>query len=113
VTHPYLALTEDDREEMLRTIGVSSVDELFRDIPAGVRFGRELGLRAEACDGRLHPLPHRTPCPPLRIDRAHERAVIIALEDSRQEPITDHVVRELDPLEDQGANFDLHPIDQA
>src|SRR5207244_3106989 len=36
VTHPFLALTDDDREEMLRTIGVSSVDALFRDIPAGV-----------------------------------------------------------------------------
>jgi hypothetical protein len=24
--HPYLALTDDDREEMLRTIGVSSVE---------------------------------------------------------------------------------------
>jgi glycine cleavage system P protein (glycine dehydrogenase) subunit 1 len=44
VTHPFLALTERDREEMLRTIGVSSVEELFRDIPAGMRFDRELDL---------------------------------------------------------------------
>jgi len=29
---------------MLRTIGVSSVEELFRDIPAGVRLDRELQL---------------------------------------------------------------------
>src|SRR5260370_34398108 len=29
---------------MLAAIGVSSVDELFRDIPAGVRFGRELDV---------------------------------------------------------------------
>ena len=34
MTHPFLALTDDDREEMLKTIGVSSIDELFRDIPA-------------------------------------------------------------------------------
>jgi len=40
----YLSLTERDRDEMLATIGVSSVDELFRDIPAGVRFDRELDL---------------------------------------------------------------------
>ena len=33
-----------DREEMLATIGVSSVEELFRDIPAGVRLGRPLDL---------------------------------------------------------------------
>ena len=38
VTHPHLALTDADRERMLATIGVSSVDELFRDIPRGVRF---------------------------------------------------------------------------
>ena len=40
----YLSLTERDREEMLAAIGVSSVDDLFRDIPAGVRFARELDL---------------------------------------------------------------------
>jgi glycine dehydrogenase subunit 1 len=40
----YLSLTDRDREEMLAEIGVSSVEELFRDIPAGVRFGRELDL---------------------------------------------------------------------
>jgi glycine dehydrogenase subunit 1 len=44
VTHPYLALTDGDREEMLRTIGVSSVDELFRDIPAAMRLDRALDL---------------------------------------------------------------------
>jgi glycine dehydrogenase subunit 1 len=40
----YLSLTERDREEMLAAIGVSSVEELFRDIPEGVRFGRELDI---------------------------------------------------------------------
>ena len=40
----YLSLTERDREEMLAAVGVASVDELFRDIPASVRFGRELDL---------------------------------------------------------------------
>jgi glycine dehydrogenase subunit 1 len=40
----YLSLTERDREEMLAAIGVSSVEELFRDIPASVRFERELDL---------------------------------------------------------------------
>ena len=34
---PFLSLTDADREAMLATIGVASVDELFRDIPAGVR----------------------------------------------------------------------------
>jgi len=40
----YLALTEADREAMLETIGVSSVEELFADLPVGVRLGRELEL---------------------------------------------------------------------
>jgi glycine cleavage system P protein (glycine dehydrogenase) subunit 1 len=40
----YVSLTDADREQMLETIGVSSVDELFRDVPAGVRFDRALDL---------------------------------------------------------------------
>jgi glycine dehydrogenase subunit 1 len=40
----YLALTDADREAMLETIGVSSVEDLFADLPAGVRLGRELDL---------------------------------------------------------------------
>jgi glycine dehydrogenase subunit 1 len=40
----YIALTDADREEMLATVGVSSIEELFRDIPAGVRFDRPLDL---------------------------------------------------------------------
>jgi glycine dehydrogenase subunit 1 len=51
--HPYLALTDDDREEMLRTIGVESVDELFRDIPAGVRFDGALDLEPALSEHEL------------------------------------------------------------
>ena len=40
----YLSLTDADRDVMLAAIGVASADELFRDIPAGVRFGRRLAL---------------------------------------------------------------------
>jgi glycine dehydrogenase subunit 1 len=40
----YAQLTDADREAMLETIGVASVEELFRDIPEGVRFGRALDL---------------------------------------------------------------------
>jgi glycine dehydrogenase subunit 1 len=53
VTHPYLALTDADREEMLRTIGVSSVAELFRDIPEGVRFDRALDLEPALTEHEL------------------------------------------------------------
>jgi glycine dehydrogenase subunit 1 len=51
--HPYLALTDDDREEMLRTNGVASVDEHFRDVPAGVRFDRELDLEPALSEHEL------------------------------------------------------------
>ncbi len=40
----YLSLTDADREEMLATIGLSSMDELFRDIPAAMRYGRALDV---------------------------------------------------------------------
>lgn len=36
--HRYLPMTEQDQQEMLKTIGVSTVDELFSDIPVKVRF---------------------------------------------------------------------------
>jgi glycine dehydrogenase subunit 1 len=40
----FLSLTDADREEMLSAIGVDSIAELFRDIPAGLRLDRELDL---------------------------------------------------------------------
>jgi glycine dehydrogenase subunit 1 len=49
----YLSLTDADREAMLAAIGVDSVDELFRDIPAGVRFGRELDLERPLTEAEL------------------------------------------------------------
>jgi glycine dehydrogenase subunit 1 len=49
----YLALTDADREAMLETIGVSSVEELFADLQAGVRLGRELDLPAALTEQEL------------------------------------------------------------
>jgi glycine dehydrogenase subunit 1 len=40
----YLSLTDADRVEMLSATGVSSIDELFDQIPSGVRFDRELDV---------------------------------------------------------------------
>ncbi len=34
MAHPYIPLTEEDREELLNSVGVASVDELFGEIPA-------------------------------------------------------------------------------
>jgi glycine cleavage system P protein (glycine dehydrogenase) subunit 1 len=44
VSAGYLSLTDADRAEMLAAIGVSSVDELFEQVPPGVRFDRELDV---------------------------------------------------------------------
>ncbi|MGD7025194.1 aminomethyl-transferring glycine dehydrogenase subunit GcvPA [Rossellomorea vietnamensis] len=43
--HRYLPMTEQDQKEMLDTIGVSSVDELFEDIPEKVRFKGEYNIK--------------------------------------------------------------------
>ena len=40
----YLSQTDADREEMLAAIGVESLDDLFAQIPPGVRFDRELDV---------------------------------------------------------------------
>ena len=49
----YLSLTDADREEMLAAIGVSSVEELFRDIPEGVRYRARLGLEPALSEPEL------------------------------------------------------------
>jgi len=40
----YTSATDADRREMLAAIGAGSVDDLFADVPAGVRLGRALDL---------------------------------------------------------------------
>ncbi len=42
--HPYLPNNEEDLRLMLESIGVSTVDDLFKVIPGNVRLGRELNL---------------------------------------------------------------------
>jgi len=49
----YLSLTDADREAMLAAIGVSSIDDLFTDIPAGVRFDRPLDVRPALTEAEL------------------------------------------------------------
>ncbi len=50
---PYLALTPEDVAGLLGTIGVGSVEELFRDIPEGVRLGRELAVEPALAEQEL------------------------------------------------------------
>src|SRR3954452_6958549 len=42
----YTSVTDEDRREMLATIGISSMEELFADIPEAVRLTRDLDLPA-------------------------------------------------------------------
>jgi len=49
----YLSITDSDQEAMLAAIGVSSIDELFKDIPEGVRFDRPLDLEPALSEPEL------------------------------------------------------------
>jgi glycine dehydrogenase subunit 1 len=40
----YTSATDDDRRAMLAAIGAESIDELFADVPEGVRLGRPIDL---------------------------------------------------------------------
>jgi len=42
--YPYISITPEDEQEMLKAIGLASVDELFEDIPEEVRLNRDLDL---------------------------------------------------------------------
>jgi glycine dehydrogenase subunit 1 len=53
VTHPFLSLTDTDRDAMLLEIGVDSVEALFADIPKAVRLDRELALEPPLSEPEL------------------------------------------------------------
>jgi glycine dehydrogenase subunit 1 len=50
----YTSATDHDRDEMLRKIGVSSIEDLFADIPEGVRLGRQLNLPAGRSESEVY-----------------------------------------------------------
>lgn len=39
---PYIPITKEDEEEMLKVIGVDSINDLFNDIPSNLKFDKEL-----------------------------------------------------------------------
>ncbi|NEU29622.1 aminomethyl-transferring glycine dehydrogenase subunit GcvPA [bacterium LRH843] len=45
MNHRYLPMTEADKKEMLGTIGVNSVEDLFSDIPQSIRFKGKMNLK--------------------------------------------------------------------
>ncbi|HEV7459383.1 MAG TPA: glycine dehydrogenase, partial [Solirubrobacteraceae bacterium] len=50
----YTSLTDSDRDEMLAAIGVRSIEELFADIPAGLRLDRALDLPPGAAEQEVY-----------------------------------------------------------
>ena len=51
--HRYIPMTEADRAEMMEKIGISSVDELFADIPEKVRFKGEYNIKKAKSESSL------------------------------------------------------------
>jgi glycine dehydrogenase subunit 1 len=51
--HRYLPMTEQDQQEMLDTVGVSHIDELFSDIPESVRFQGEYKIKKAKSETEL------------------------------------------------------------
>src|SRR3954467_2150448 len=51
--HRYLPMTETDKQAMLETVGVTSVDELFSDIPEQVRFKGEYNIKKAKSESAL------------------------------------------------------------
>jgi glycine dehydrogenase subunit 1 len=49
----FLSLTEQDRDQMLATIGVDSINELFEQVPAGLRLARPLDLEPALSEPEL------------------------------------------------------------
>ncbi|MFC7684731.1 aminomethyl-transferring glycine dehydrogenase subunit GcvPA [Ureibacillus sp. GCM10028918] len=53
MVHRYLPMTEQDKKDMLATIGVESVNELFSDIPESVRFQGLYDIKAAKSESSL------------------------------------------------------------
>ena len=66
----FLSLTDADREAMLAAVGVSTVDDLFRDIPASVRLGRELDLEPALSEPEI--VAHLTEMAGRNVDTGQE-----------------------------------------
>ncbi len=69
-TPGYLSLTDADRDAMLEAIGVTSIDELFEQVPEGVRLGRPLDVPAALPEAAL--VRHLEQLASLNVDGSQE-----------------------------------------
>ncbi|MCP8616840.1 aminomethyl-transferring glycine dehydrogenase subunit GcvPA [Salirhabdus salicampi] len=53
MTYRYLPMTDQDKNEMMKTIGIQSTDELFADIPEKVRFKGKLNIKEATSEPQL------------------------------------------------------------
>ncbi|EHT6187659.1 aminomethyl-transferring glycine dehydrogenase subunit GcvPA [Staphylococcus pseudintermedius] len=53
MSHRYIPLTEKDEQEMLETIGVKSIQELYSDVPEDVLLSRDLNIADEEPETQL------------------------------------------------------------
>ena len=56
----YTSATDADRQEMLEAIGVDTIDDLFADVPEGVRLGRALDLPPGKPEQEVYARPARS-----------------------------------------------------
>ena len=53
MSHRYIPLTEQDKKEMLETIGANSITELFGDIPKDILLNRDLNIDSAEAETSL------------------------------------------------------------
>src|SRR6476620_6668814 len=89
--HRYLPMTETDKQAMLETVGVTSVDELFSDIPEQVRFKGEYNIKKAKSESSL--LKELTQLASKNADlRSNTSFLGAGVYDHYQPVIVDHVI---------------------
>lgn len=91
MNHRYLPMTEQDKQEMLGAIGVTSVEELFQDIPESVRFQGEYNIKKAKSETEL--LKELTKLAAKNKDlRSHASFLGAGVYDHYMPIIVDHVI---------------------
>lgn len=53
MSHRYIPLTDQDKQDMLDTIGAKSINELFGDVPSDILLNRDLGIASGEAETTL------------------------------------------------------------